>query len=148
MQTTIENLRTISERCHKGRPLDSALSSSLAERLDRFLAHECGSVEDALELRQPRGGVPWWLVEAMYKRDRALRQLADLLDPYGSASGRARVVRRLTVRYADTAWPVDQTGEVMPEAYPGTACEFLWNAFKAGAPMPLGERQLRNILSI
>jgi hypothetical protein len=35
----------------------------------------------------------------------------------------------------------------MPPAYAGTPKEFLWQAFQSGAPMPLGERQLRNIVA-
>jgi hypothetical protein len=34
----------------------------------------------------------------------------------------------------------------MPPRYRGTEREFVWRAFKSGAPMPLGERQLRNIV--
>jgi hypothetical protein len=35
----------------------------------------------------------------------------------------------------------------MPVDYAGTAHEQLWLAFKSGAAMPLGERQLRTILA-
>ena len=35
----------------------------------------------------------------------------------------------------------------MPPRYRGTQKECLWRAFKAGAAMPLSERQLRNILA-
>ncbi len=34
----------------------------------------------------------------------------------------------------------------MPAHYRGTCREYIWKALKSGAPMPLGERQLRNIL--
>jgi len=77
MLAAIKNLRAIRERCHDGAPLDPSLSHWLAESLDRYLGHECASIDDALGLRQPRGGMPWWLVEAMYERDGALRDLAD-----------------------------------------------------------------------
>lgn len=146
MLATINNLRELRERCHDGEPLDPSLSLWLAERLDRFLAHECTSIDDALGLRQPRGGVPWWLVEAMYARDRALRDLADMVAGDGSVSTRAREVRRLTIRYAAAAWRHDQEREAMPAGYRDTVRECVWKAFKSGAPMPLGERQLRNIL--
>ncbi len=146
MLATISNLREIRERCHDGEPLDPSLSHWLAERLDRFLAHECTSIDDALGLRQPRGGVPWWLVEAMYARDRALRDLADMVAGECSVATRAREVRQLTMRYAATAWRYDQEREAMPAGYRDTAREYVWKAFKSGAPMPLGERQLRNIL--
>ena len=146
MLAAINNLREISERCHDGKPLDPSLSSWLARRLDRYLDHECTSIEDALGLRQPRGGVPWWLVEAMYERDAALRDLANEVAGDYSLSVRARDVRRLTIRYAASAWRFDQVREAMPTSYRGTCREYVWAAFKSGAPMPLGERQLRKIL--
>ncbi len=146
MLTAISNLREISERCHDGEPLDPTLSNWLAERLDRYLCHECTSIDDALGLRQPRGGVSWWLVEAMYRRDDALRDLDDMVADDQSLSTRTREVRRLTIRYAASAWRYDQDHEAMPARYRGTCREYMWKAFKSGAPMPLGERQLRNIL--
>ena len=146
MLMTINNLREISERCHDGEPLDPSLSNWLAESLDRFLCHECTSIDDALGLRQPRGGVPWWLVEAMYRRDDALRDLAEVVADDQSLSIRSREVRRLTIRYAASAWRHDQDRETMPASYRGKSREHMWKAFKSGAPMPLGEHQLRNIL--
>ena len=146
MLVTISNLREISERCRVGEPLDPSLSSWLAERLDRYLGHQCASIEEALELRQPRGGVPWWLVEAMYARDAALRELAAAAASECSVSGRVREVRRLTIRYGASAWRHDRDRDEMPASYRGTWREYVWRAFKSGAPMPLGERQLRNIL--
>ena len=35
----------------------------------------------------------------------------------------------------------------MPPDYADTQKECLWRAFKSGAPMPIGERQLRNVLA-
>ncbi len=146
MLEAIGNLRMIRERCDTGEPLDPSLSRWLAERLDRFLDHECDSVEDALGLRQPRGGVPWWLVEAMYERDGALRDLADVVARDRSLTSRAREVRRRTVRYVAEAWRHDRERKTMPTAYRNTEREYIWRAFASGAPMPLGERQLRTIL--
>jgi hypothetical protein len=34
----------------------------------------------------------------------------------------------------------------MPEHYAGTPKELLWRAFSSGATMPIGERQIRNIV--
>ena len=146
MLAAIDNLRQIRARCHDGEPLDPSLSHWLAERLDLFLAHECNSIDDAMGLRQPRGGVPWWLVEAMYQRDSALRDLADTMAQDCSLSTKAREVRRLTLRYSASAWRHDRERDQMPEHYRDTEREHVWRAFKSGAPMPLGERQLRNIL--
>ncbi len=147
MLAVINNLREIRERCRADGMLDPPLSRWLAESLDRFLNHECASLEDALGLRQPRGGVPWWLVEAMYARDAALRDLANALAGERSVSARAREVCKLTDRYASSAWLRDRERETMPATYADTALQYVWAAFKSGAPMPLGERQLRNILA-
>jgi hypothetical protein len=35
----------------------------------------------------------------------------------------------------------------MPAHYRATPKEYLWRAFKSQAPVPIGERQLRNILT-
>ncbi len=50
------------------------------------------------------------------------------------------------VRYAASAWRFDRERDAMPERYKGTQTECLWRAFKSGATMPIGVRQLRNIL--
>jgi len=51
------------------------------------------------------------------------------------------------VRYGASAWRHDRGVGEMPRAYAGTDREPLWRAFRSGAPMPLGERQLRNIIA-
>jgi hypothetical protein len=75
-----------------------------------------------------------------------LRQLASLYLCGLSASGKAREIERLARRYAATAWRFDRTREDMPREYSGKAQQWIWIAFKSGAPMPLGQRQLRQIL--
>ena len=50
MLATISNLREIRERCHDGEPLDPSLPRRMAERLDRFPAHECASIDDCKKL--------------------------------------------------------------------------------------------------
>src|SRR5689334_25175444 len=72
----VGNLREIVGRCQSGKPLDEALARWLAASLDRFLHRRCSTIEDAFGLRAPRGGVPWWLEEAIRSRDAALRELA------------------------------------------------------------------------
>ena len=76
MFATIENLREISRRCAAGQPLSEDLSRWLGTSLESFLDHRCRSVDDALGLRFPQGGVPWWREEAIRERDIALRGLA------------------------------------------------------------------------
>jgi len=146
MITTIESLREISRRCQAAEPLDEELARWLGEALERFLAHSCRTIDEAFGLCFPQGGVPWWLEEAIRQRDAALRALAEQLDPALSTTARAREVRALATRYAASAWLRDRGQDEMPPAYVGTPKEHLWRAFRSGAAMPLGERQLRSIL--
>jgi hypothetical protein len=144
MQSSIDNLRTISRKCLNHN--DDQLRW-LARSLNDFLSHRCRSVDQALGLRFARGGVSWWREEAIRQRDAALRELAARHVPAPSLSARARQVRALAVRYAASAWRFDRERPMMPAHYSGTAHEWLWRAFASGAPMPIGERQLRNILA-
>jgi len=43
-------------------------------------------------------------------------------------------------------WPRDRTRTRIPARYRDTPEEYLWAAFKSGAPMPLTQRELRRIL--
>jgi hypothetical protein len=70
----------------------------------------------------------------------------DYLTAASCITSASREVHKLSIRYAASAWRFDRSAETMPEHYLGTAHEHLWHAFKSGAPMPIGERQLRTIL--
>ena len=147
MFTTIENLREISRRCVAGQPLSEDLSRWLGTSLQSFLDHRCRSVDDALGLRFPQGGVPWWREEAIRERDAALRDLAARFYPECSTLAKAKRIHTLMVRDAASAWRHDRLREAMPHRYAGGPHGYLWRAFKSGAAMPIGERQLRNILA-
>jgi hypothetical protein len=84
--------------------------------------------------------------EALYKRDAALRKLSERHYVGFSPTACARGIRESAERYAATAWRFDKERSEMPAEYEGTPKEFLWEAFQSGAPMPIGERQLRAIL--
>ena len=147
MISNIANLREIARRCRTGEPLSSNLSLWLGDSLNAFLSRQCASIEDALGLRAPRGGVPWWREEAIRRRDSAIRTLADDLFTELRPSTQARQIHTLAVRYAASAWRYDQCLEQVPVHYRGKPHEWLWQAFKSGAPMPICERQLRQILA-
>ena len=147
MQAEIQRLREVSRLCLAGEPLDSDLAGWLGRALDAFLARQCGSVEEAFGLRFPPGGIPWWREEANRKRDAALRELAGRHFERLSPCAQAQRIAQASRRYAATAWLIDRDRREMPEAYRGTMREFLYAAFASGATMPLGERQLRNILA-
>jgi len=141
------NLREIARLLTDGEPLPKPLAEWLGVSLQSFLERQHESLEDVLGLRWGRGGVPWWMDEAIRVRDDALRQLATHIAPIGSLSERARLVRERSLRYATTAWLRDRYQHALPENYAGTEKEWLWRAFKSQAAMPLGERRLRQILS-
>ena len=143
MHATIEQLRRICRRC-----LDDSDAQFrwLGQALHEFLTHRCRTVDEALGLRFPRGGIPWWREEATRVRDAALRELAARYYSDQPVSVQARRVCSLSTRYAASAWRFDEGREAMPCHYVGTVREWLWKAFASGAPMPIRERQLRNVL--
>jgi len=147
MLPEVRNLREIVRCCDAGVPLDAELRRWLATSLQNFLDHRFPSVQDALGLHAPKGGVPWWLEEGLRQRNAALREMAESLYPAASASRRAHLIRTAALRYAASAWPRDRGGAEMPPHYRATPKEWLWRAFKSQAPMPIGERQLRSILA-
>ena len=147
MLLVIKQLREIVECIHAGAELPEELADWLERSLREFLDHRCSSVDEALGLRFAKGGVPWWLEEAMRVRDAALRTLADRFLSHESVSGRAIQIHALSLRFAAANWQLDRDAAAMPERYLGTPKEYFWHAFKSGAPMPLGERRLRSILA-
>ncbi len=147
MLMTIERLREISAQCHSGGILDADHARWLGERLDSFLACRHRSIEEAFGLRFAQGGVPWWKEERIRLRDACLRSLAATYPPDMPLGAVVRDIRTMSVRYAASAWRFERERAEMTAAHAGTARAHLWQAFKAGAPMPLGERQLRNILA-
>ena len=147
MLTEIGNLREIARRCLAGEALDEDLSYWFGTSLQEFLERRAGTIDDAFGLRAPQGGVPWWMEDAIRLRDAALREPVERFHGTRSVSGQAQEVRRRALRYAASAWRFDRGRATMPPRYGGTQKEYLWRAFKAGAAMPLSERQLRNILA-
>jgi hypothetical protein len=143
MQTTIEQLRQICQRC---RDDSDAQLRWLGRALSDFLDHRCRTVDEALGLRFPRGGIPWWREEAARKRNAALRELAVRYYGEQPVTAQARQLFILSLRYAASAWRHDQKEQDMPVHYRGTDHEWLWTAFASGAPMPIRERQLRHVL--
>jgi hypothetical protein len=132
MFASIENLRQIMARCVDGKPLDPH--------------HATWLLEEALGLRFPRGGIPWWREEATRKRNAALRYLAGTFLHDLAPGNKVQVIWTAARRYSATAWRFDRKKDEMPPHYSATLKECLWHAFKSGARMPIGKRQLRNIL--
>ncbi len=146
MPTTIDRLRDVSSFCRRGAPLPPDLAGWLATGIERFLGREARDLDGALGLIQAQGGIPWWREDAIRRRDAALRGLCECVCPAAGVTLRARRIAELLRRYAGSTWRIDREHAAMPAHYAGTAQEQLWRAFKSGAAMPLGERQLRTIL--
>ena len=146
MLAEINNLKEIARRCLAGEALDEELLYWFGTSLQEFLERRASTIDDAFDLRAPQGGVPWWMEDAIRLRDAALRELAERFHGDRLVSGQAQEIRRRALRYAASAWRFDRARPALPTRYSGTQKEYLWRAFKAGAAMPLSERQMRNIL--
>ena len=147
MLQNIQQLREIAEICQSGKPLDPKHARWLGSVLTKYLSQRVRSIEDAMGIRSPRGGVPWWMEEAMRKRDQALRMLAEQCASHLGSSAQARYIYQLAIRYAASAWRFDRERATLPQGYAGSVQEYLWLAFTSGAPMPIGERRLRTLLA-
>ncbi len=121
----------------------------LASRLRQYIADAPRglSMEMAFDLAPMPGEVSWWTQEAAQARDLAIWEMAVHFWPERKPGAQAREIERLALRYEVSAWRFDRERVDMPERYAGTKTEHLWQAFKSGAAMPLGWRQLVNILT-
>jgi hypothetical protein len=147
MLASIDNMRTVARLCLVREPLPEALAIWLAASFESFLEKRAGSLNDAFGVRNARGGVPWRMEASMRVRDEALRRLAADHFSTLSTSSQASKIRQLSARYEASNWRFDRMRTTMPAAYEGTPHAGLWRAFKSGAAMPLGVRQLRTILA-
>ncbi len=83
---------------------------------------------------------------ASQARDAALRALAQRFFHGVPVSTQAERIRARAETYAFAHWPRDREQAQVPARYRHTTDEYLWAAFKSGAPMPLPTRELRRIL--
>ena len=120
----------------------------MSAALRRYLAaaDDGLSIEDALELTAPSRALPWWRVDALARRDMALRELATVFFASASLSQRAADVYDALARYRRAEWPRDQRLESVPLHYIGKPEEILFFALKAH-PEILSERQVRRIVA-
>jgi len=146
MLQNIGLLDEISRRCVSGDALDRDQARWLGDALHRFLTRQSPTIEEAFGLHSVRGGMSWRQELLIRRRNAALVELAQRHFSNGSATAQAKAIHTACVRYAASAWRFDRHCTVLPTAYSGLPQEFLWKAFAAGAPMPISERQLRNIL--
>lgn len=146
MLMAIDNLREIARCCHNGEPLEQDTAMWLGNSIEDFLDRKCATIEEALGLIFPRGGIPWWREEANRRRDAALRKLARRFYADHSISAKSKAIHTASCRYAASSWRFDKNRNQVPDTYVGTPKEYLWDAFDSGATMPISERHLRSIL--
>lgn len=142
----VRRLRQLSASCAQERPLDPALARWLGRSIDLYLQRKSASLEAALGLASAPGGLAWWRAEALQARDLALRALAKLHFSTLSPTAQAREIALISRRYGASTWRFDRVLACPPSDSAGTPRGYLFRAFQSGAPMPLGERQIRNIL--
>jgi len=114
--------------------------------IDRYLARESESLEAALGLKANHGGLTWWRREAIHERDLALCHLATAHFSDLPPTQQARAIAVAARRYGACGWRSDQRLTTLPSQEIATVRGHLFRAFKSGAPLPLCERQVRNIL--
>jgi hypothetical protein len=146
MNDPLDMLRRLRAGCAVRRPLDPALAGWLAASLDRYLARDADSLEAALGLASGHGGLSWRRREAIRERNEALRTLAAGHFAHLPPAERARALASAASRYGACAWRLDRQAKELPAAEALTRRGLLFRAFRSGAAMPLGERQIRNIL--
>ena len=79
----------------------SCLTQFSEEALDYY-------IRSSFCLSYPRGGIPWWQVEAIRPRNAAFCELADHFMPALTINAQADRVWTMSTRYAATAWRHDQ----------------------------------------
>ena len=147
MCTPIENIRLVADLCRAGEPLPGDIAGWLGRSLEAYLDRQVATLNDAFGVRNARGGVDWRQAACIARRDTALCALAAERVADMGVSAKAQAIYRLSNHYAATAWLHDRAVEEMPPHYEGKPTQWLWVAFKSGAPMPLCVRRLRSILS-
>lgn len=120
-----------------------ALAMHAAPRLPHELALWLERALGVAGARRGRGPSPDAAAEA---RDAILRALAQRFYPCVPVSTQAARLHALAETYAFVNWPRDRERAQIPARYRDTSEEYLWAAFKSGAPMPLPPRDLRRIL--
>ena len=146
MLRNIATLEAICQHCATGRQLPPDMQAWLARSIERYLRHDCESLNEAFGVTQAHGGLPWWREAAIRARDAALRALAEAHFGDLTVYARARAIEETAARYETTCWLRDRLSEAMPQRYLGTPKEHLWRAFKSGAKMPISARRLRTLL--
>jgi hypothetical protein len=104
------------------------------------------TLDQAFGVCVPSGGDPWFAKLARDRRDQALRNLGEMLQPLGTASDKADAVRRRIQRYRETWRRRDQHLEMVRTDDP--IHRLLFAAFKAcDGSIPDSPDHLRKMLA-
>ncbi|KQT59979.1 hypothetical protein ASG52_19835 [Methylobacterium sp. Leaf456] len=141
--TDIGLLRRVAERRES-----EADREALADRLRSYLdgASAGLSLDAAFGLVPGAGCIAWWRVEALAKRDAALRALAARHYDSLTVRAQASAIRATLSAYASGCWRFDRASLSAPITYIGTEREMLFDVMKARAAVP-SARQIRRVLS-
>jgi len=104
-------------------------------------------LDEAFGLCVPSGGDPWFTRLARDRRDGAIRELGELLQPFGTASEKADAVRLRIHRYRPTWQRRDQYLDDAPRTA-DRIDRLLFAAFRAGDGLiPDSPDHLRKLLA-
>jgi hypothetical protein len=105
MPLTLDQIRRTTEA--RELPAD-AVATVLADVTRYVLGAGTITLDQAFGVCVPSGGDPWFARLARDRRDQAIRDLGEMLQPFGSASEKADAVRLRIQRYRPTWQRRDQ----------------------------------------
>src|ERR1700676_3421020 len=143
MPLTLDQIRRTTEAGDL--PAD-AVATVLADVTRYFVGAGAITLDQAFGVCVPSGGDPWFARLARDRRDQAIRDLGEMLQPFGSASERADAVRLRIQRYRPTWHRRDQYMDA-PRA-DNAIDRLLFAAFKAcDGAIPDSPDHLRKMLA-
>jgi hypothetical protein len=143
MPLTVDQLR----RATEPGDLPADVAAQVLADFARYVRGE-GTItlDQAFGVRVPSGGDPWFARLARDRRDQAIRDLGEMLQPFGSASEKADAVRLKIQRYRPTWYRRDQYLEFPRTDDP--IVRLLFTAFKAcDGAIPDSPGHLRKMLA-
>ena len=99
MPLTLDQIRRTTEA---GELPADAVATVLADVTRYFVGAGAITLDQAFGLCVPSGGDPWFAKLARDRRDQAIRELGEMLQPFGKASEKADAVRLRIQRYRST----------------------------------------------
>lgn len=143
MPLTLDQIRRTTEA---GELPPDAVATVLADVTRYFVGAGAITLDQAFGVCVPSGGDPWFAKLARDRRDQALRDLGEMLQPLGTTSDKADAVRRRIQRYRETWRRRDQHLEAVRTDDP--IHRLLFVAFKAcDGSIPDSPDHLRKMLA-